>query len=87
MLRAAAFSFIICTKASSLPATYSAMATDITHNTARGSTPFTLSSTNKLLKQYPYTTGLKTGSTSSAKYCLSATANKENLGISGNQLP
>lgn len=54
---------------------------DITHNTARGSTPFTLSSTNKLLKQYPYTTGLKTGSTSSAKYCLSATANKDGIDL------
>ncbi|MCH5281757.1 MAG: D-alanyl-D-alanine carboxypeptidase [Lachnospiraceae bacterium] len=54
---------------------------DIVHNTARGSTPFTLSSTNKLLKQYPYTTGLKTGSTSSAKYCLSATANKDGIDL------
>lgn len=52
---------------------------DITHTTAKGSTPFTLTSTNKLLKQYPYTTGLKTGSTSSAKYCLSATANKDGI--------
>lgn len=52
---------------------------DITHTTARGSSTFTLSSTNKLLKQYPYTTGLKTGSTSSAKYCLSATANKDGI--------
>lgn len=54
---------------------------DITHNTARGSTPFTLSSTNKLLKQYSYATGLKTGSTSSAKYCLSATANKDGIDL------
>lgn len=54
---------------------------DITHNTARGSSTFTLSSTNKLLKQYPYTTGLKTGSTSSAKYCLSATANKDGIDL------
>lgn len=30
---------------------------DITHTTARGSTPFTLSSTNKLLKQYQWATG------------------------------
>ncbi|MBQ8188950.1 MAG: D-alanyl-D-alanine carboxypeptidase [Lachnospiraceae bacterium] len=52
---------------------------DITHTTSKGSTPFTLSSTNKLLKQYPYTTGLKTGSTSAAKYCLSATANKDGI--------
>lgn len=54
---------------------------DITHNTARGSEPFTLSSTNKLLKQYPYATGLKTGSTSSAKYCLSATASKDGIDL------
>lgn len=54
---------------------------DITHTTAKGSTPFTLTSTNKLLKQYPYTTGLKTGSTSSAKYCLSATANKDGIDL------
>lgn len=54
---------------------------DITHTTKRGSTPFTLSSTNKLLKQYPYTTGLKTGSTNKAKYCLSATANKDGIDL------
>ena len=48
---------------------------DITHVTKKGSETFTLSSTNKLLKQYPYATGLKTGSTDKAKYCLSATAN------------
>ena len=52
---------------------------DITHNTARGSSTFTLSSTNKLLKQYQWTTGLKTGSTSKAKYCLSATARKDDI--------
>jgi len=38
-----------------------------------------LSSTNKLLKQYEWTTGLKTGSTSKALYCLSATANKDGM--------
>lgn len=52
---------------------------DITHTTAKGSTPFTLSSTNKLLKQYEWATGLKTGSTSKAKYCLSATAKKDGI--------
>ena len=52
---------------------------DITHVTRKGSSVFTLSSTNKLLKWYPYTTGLKTGSTSKAKYCISATASKEDL--------
>lgn len=54
---------------------------DITHVTRQGSTPFTLSSTNKLLKQYPYTTGLKTGSTDKAKYCLSATARKDDIDL------
>lgn len=52
---------------------------DITHTTAKGSMPFTLSSTNKLLKQYEWATGLKTGSTSKAKYCLSATAKKDGI--------
>ena len=52
---------------------------DITHNTGRGSSTFTLSSTNKLLKQYQWTTGLKTGSTSKAKYCVSATARKNDI--------
>lgn len=54
---------------------------DIIHNTARGSETFTLSSTNKLLKQYQWTTGLKTGSTSKAKYCLSATARKNEIDL------
>lgn len=52
---------------------------DITHETTRGSSNFTLSSTNKLLKMYEWTTGLKTGSTSKAKYCLSATAKKDDI--------
>ncbi len=54
---------------------------DITHVTTRGSEPFTLASTNKLLKQYQYTTGLKTGSTSVAKYCFSATARKNDIDL------
>ncbi|MDE7254083.1 MAG: D-alanyl-D-alanine carboxypeptidase [Acetatifactor sp.] len=52
---------------------------DITHVTKQGESVFTLNSTNKLLKQYQYTTGLKTGSTSKAKFCMSATANKDGL--------
>ncbi len=52
---------------------------DITHVTSRGESVFTLSSTNKLLKSYPYTTGLKTGSTSRAKFCVSATAVKDDI--------
>lgn len=54
---------------------------DITHTTARGSSAFTLSSTNKLLKQYEWTTGLKTGFTSKAMYCLSATASKDGIDL------
>lgn len=54
---------------------------DITHVTSRGSEIFTLASTNKLLKQYQWTTGLKTGSTSVAKYCFSATASKNNIDL------
>lgn len=52
---------------------------DITHVTNKGESTFTLSSTNKLLKQYPYANGLKTGSTDKAKYCLSATALKDEI--------
>ena len=49
---------------------------NITHITDKGQSEFGLSNTNKLLKQYQYTTGLKTGSTSKAKYCVAATAKK-----------
>ncbi len=54
---------------------------DITHVTARETSKFTLSSTNKLLKQYDWITGLKTGSTTKAKYCISATATKNNIDL------
>ncbi len=54
---------------------------DITHETRQGTTKFTLTSTNKLLKQYAYTTGLKTGSTSKALYCISATASKDGVDL------
>lgn len=54
---------------------------DITHETRQGTTKFTLSSTNKLLKQYQWATGLKTGSTDKAKYCLSATASKDGIDL------
>lgn len=54
---------------------------DITHVTKQGTVPFTLSSTNKLLKQYQYTTGLKTGSTNKALFCLSATARKDEIDL------
>jgi len=49
------------------------------HKTARGVEEFGLSNTNRLLKSYPAATGLKTGSTSQALYCISATAEKNGL--------
>ncbi len=51
----------------------------ITHVTKRGSSEFGLTNTNKLIRQYQYATGLKTGSTSLAKYCVSATAKKDDM--------
>ncbi|MBD5483522.1 MAG: D-alanyl-D-alanine carboxypeptidase [Lachnospiraceae bacterium] len=54
---------------------------DITHVTRRGESVFTLSSTNKLLKQYEWTTGLKTGSTNKAKYCFCGTARKNDIDL------
>ncbi|MGN0347163.1 MAG: D-alanyl-D-alanine carboxypeptidase family protein [Lachnospiraceae bacterium] len=50
---------------------------DILHITRNGESAFTLNNTNKLLRQYEYATGLKTGMTSQAKYCLSASASKD----------
>lgn len=52
---------------------------DITHVTKQGESTFTLSNTNKLLKQFQWTTGLKTGSTSKARLCISATARKDGM--------
>jgi len=40
---------------------------------------FGLSNTNKLVRFYPGTTGLKTGSTAKAKYCVSASAQRNGL--------
>ena len=42
---------------------------------------FGLSNTNKLVRFYPGATGLKTGFTSAAGYCLSATAQRDGLGL------
>lgn len=53
----------------------------IVHETRQGTTQFTLNSTNKLLKQYQYATGLKTGSTDKAKYCFAATATKDGIDL------
>lgn len=52
---------------------------NITHTNDKGTKEFGLTNTNKLLKQYQWTTGLKTGSTSLAKYCVSATAKKNDI--------
>lgn len=52
---------------------------DIVHVTAQGNRVFTLTNTNKLLRSYDGCDGLKTGSTSYAKYCLSATARRDGI--------
>lgn len=51
----------------------------ILHTTAKGSQKFGLTNTNKLVRQYEYCTGLKTGSTSGAGFCISASAKKEDM--------
>lgn len=43
--------------------------------------PFWLVNTNKLVKFYPGVDGLKTGYTSEAKYCLTATAEKNDMRV------
>ena len=53
----------------------------ITHNTRKGSTEFGLTNTNKLIRYYSYATGLKTGYTSQSKYCLAATATKNDVDL------
>lgn len=52
---------------------------NITHTTKKGTTEFGLTNTNKLVRQYEYTTGLKTGSTGLAKFCVSASAKKNDV--------
>lgn len=54
---------------------------NITHTTKKGTSEFGLTNTNKLIRQYEYATGLKTGSTSKAKFCLSATARKDGMDL------
>lgn len=53
----------------------------ITHKTKSGETKSDLTNTNKLVRFYDGITGLKTGSTTKAKYCLSATAKREEKNI------
>lgn len=52
---------------------------NITHTTRKGSSEFGLSNTNKLVRHYEYATGLKTGFTSQAMYCISATGEKDEI--------
>ena len=54
--------------------------TTIWMDTVRGGA-FGLSNTNKLVRFYPGATGLKTGFTSGAGYCLSATAERDGMGL------
>ena len=54
--------------------------TTIWMDTVRGGA-FGLANTNKLVRFYPGATGLKTGFTSGAGYCLSATAERDGLGL------
>ena len=52
---------------------------NITHVTRQGSSEFGLTNTNKLIRSYDGCVGLKTGSTSKAKYCLSAVAKRNGI--------
>lgn len=52
---------------------------NITHVTRQGSKEFCLTNTNKHLRSYEGCVGLKTGSTSLAKYCLSAVAKRNGV--------
>lgn len=52
---------------------------NITHTAKKGTSEFGLTNTNKLVRQYEYATGLKTGSTGDAKFCVSATAEKNGI--------
>ena len=52
---------------------------NITHETKKGTSEFGLTNTNKLVRQYEYATGLKTGSTGEAKFCVSATGKKDDV--------
>lgn len=60
--------------------TYSTIWMDsITHKTRRGELQFDLANTNKFLNLYTGANGLKTGYTSQAKYCMSATATRDGV--------
>ena len=52
---------------------------NITHVTAQGTKEFCLTNTNKLIRSLDGCVGLKTGSTSKARFCVSAVVKRENL--------
>lgn len=54
---------------------------NITHVTAQGSKEFGLTNTNKLIRTYEGCVGLKTGSTSKAKFCISAVARRNGISL------
>lgn len=51
----------------------------ITHVTEKGTSEFGLTNTNKLIRSYDGCVGLKTGSTSVAKYCVSTVAVRDGI--------
>lgn len=51
----------------------------MTHVTRQGESEFGLTNTNKLIRSYEGCVGLKTGSTSIAKYCVSAVAQRDGI--------
>jgi len=53
----------------------------IVHQTPKGEEETGLTNTNKLIKQYHGATGLKTGSTSLAQFCISATAKRDEMNL------
>ena len=53
----------------------------ITHKTRQGEKAFGLTNTNRLVKWYKGATGLKTGSTGKALFCLSGTANRDEMNL------
>lgn len=52
---------------------------NITHETRQGTTEFGLTNTNKMIRTYEGCVGLKTGSTSVAKYCVSSVAQRDGM--------
>lgn len=52
---------------------------NIVHNTRQGSSEFGLTNTNKLLRSFDGCVGLKTGSTSKARYCFSGVAKRKGI--------